>query len=59
MKKRVFENPITSIIGVMLLMGTIVAVITKVATWDQGLLMLPTCFGLIWVKDTVIEVDPK
>jgi len=56
MKKRVFENPITTGIGLLLLIATGVAVATKLATWEQGALFAPTCLGLIWVKDSVLKV---
>ncbi len=55
MKKRVFENWKTTFIGLALLIGTGIAVATKLATWEQAMLLLPTILGMIWVKDTVLK----
>jgi len=55
MKRRVFENWKTTFIGLALLIATGVAVATKLATWEQAMFLLPTCLGLIWVKDSVLK----
>ncbi len=55
MKKRVFENWKTTFIGIALLIATGAAVAFKVATWEQAVLFVPTCLGLIWVKDSVLK----
>ncbi len=55
MKKRVFENWKTTFIGLALLIWTGIAVATKLATWEQAMLLLPTILGMIWVKDTVLK----
>lgn len=55
MKKRVFENWKTSLIGLVLLAGLSYCFYTKLITFDQFMISLPTVFGLIWVKDTVLK----
>ena len=55
MKKRVFENWKTSLIGLVLLALTGIAVIYRYATWDQAMLFVPFCIGLIYVKDSVLK----
>lgn len=55
MKKRVFENWKTTTIGLVLLTGLCYCFYTKLITFDQFMIALPTVFGLIWVKDTVLK----
>jgi len=57
MKKRVFENWKTSLIGLVLLALTISAVVYKYATWDQAMMFVPFCVGLMYVKDTVLKIN--
>lgn len=55
MKKRVFENWKTTVIGLVLLTGLCYCFYTQLITFDQFMIALPTVFGLIWVKDTVLK----
>jgi len=53
---RVVNNPITTIIGIILLIFCMVGVIIKLITIDQFIIIIPTILGLFYVKDSVLTI---
>ena len=52
---RFFGNPMTTIIGVLLLMFAMIGLIIGSITFEQFIIFLPTILGLFYVKDSVLQ----
>jgi hypothetical protein len=59
MKKRIFKHWKTSIIGVVLLAISAIALLTGKATMTEFYISLPTILGFIYVKDTILKKNVK
>jgi hypothetical protein len=56
MKNRVFNNWKTSLLGLVLLTISAVAMLTGKATLTEFFISIPTILGLIYVKDSIFKV---
>jgi hypothetical protein len=59
MKERIFNNWKTSILGLILLAITIVLLFMKIITLGEFSSFFPTILGLLYVKDTILQANPK
>ncbi|NLF44038.1 MAG: hypothetical protein GX587_15195 [Bacteroidales bacterium] len=55
MKNRIFKNPKSSILGLLLLGFACFAVMTGKASLSELIAFAPFCLGLIYVKDSVFK----
>ncbi len=58
-RKRVFSNKKTSLIGLVILAAALVAVFLGRASLSEVTALLPVVMGLFWVRDTFFELNPK
>jgi hypothetical protein len=56
MKNRVFKNWKTSVLGLLLLAISTIAMLTGKASMTEFYISLPTILGFIYVKDSVFKV---
>jgi len=59
MKSRLLSNWRTSLLGAFLLLISLLLVFNKIITWSEFMAFLPTIFGLLYVKDTIFQVNPN
>lgn len=57
--KRIFRNPLSSLIGVVLIAFSMIGLIFKFITFDQFTIFIPTILCLFYVKDTIFDVNYK
>jgi hypothetical protein len=55
MKNRIFNNWKTSVLGLLLLAVSAVAMLTGKATMTEFYISLPTILGFIYVKDSIFK----
>ena len=59
MKNRIFNNWRTSILGVFFLLISLFLVFYKIIAWGEFMAFLPTIFGLLYVRDTIFQINTK
>jgi len=58
MKTRIFTNWRTSFLGVLLLIISIVLLFLRIITLSEFTAFFPTILGLLYVRDTLFQIDP-
>jgi len=59
MKTRILRNWRTSLLGLALLIIVIVLLFLKTITGGEFIALLPTILGLLYIQDTVFNVNPR
>ena len=59
MRNRIFTNWRTSLLGALFLIISLSLVFNKIIAWSEFMAFLPTILGLLYVKDTIFQVNPK
>jgi hypothetical protein len=58
MKTRIFTNWRTSVLGLILLIIATVLLFTRTITLAEFGAFFPTIISLLYVQDTVLQIDP-
>lgn len=53
---RIIENPISTWIGIFLILFAAIGLILGKIGWDQFAFFIPTIIGFFYVKDTIFQV---
>jgi len=59
LKQRVLKNMVTTIIGMILLIGAAVMFYIERITWQEFTAFIPFCLTMLWAKDTIIGIKPN
>jgi len=54
--ERIFKNPLSSWMGVFLILFATLGLILGKIGWDQFAFFIPTIIGFFYVKDTIFQV---
>lgn len=58
-RKRVFSNKKTSLIGLVIIAAALAAVFFGKASLTEVTVLLPVVMGLFWVRDSFFQLDPN
>ena len=59
MKERIFNNWKTSALGIILLVIAVVLLFMRIVTLGEFSSFFPTILGLLYVRDTILKINPR